>query len=312
MQELFLPAGTSSWQRAPCSRRRCGGWPAVPYRTPSRPRSSRWRWATQERAGRLPPRRRSQWVRTRQAWQDSVPDSVAVSDLQQGLEPCAPSKRPLCCSLGPAGLLPQWHRELQRGGLPGEGGRPIHLPKCRGRVLAHPSHGSAGKGGGFWSQGLRKLEILLEVLLKGCVSPNCLSFPWGHKPSGSDLWAVLIFTRNNLNPINSIKVLSPSLACDILQRPDHMGSFSTWTLHSIYNLLAFLLNIYCNIIVNPQLWVLKLGGQTCLFFPVSPIRSIELNIYKLLNKFELNVNNSVKLKCTCPCRNHHVQVTFSS
>lgn len=77
----------------------------------------------------------------------SVPDAGTVSARGRGLD--APRERLLCFSLGSAGLLPQWHGELQWGRLPGEGGGPLLLPQCGGRVLAHSSHGSAGKDGGL-------------------------------------------------------------------------------------------------------------------------------------------------------------------
>lgn len=105
-----------------------------------------------------PPSRRCH-LKSCRGWKSSgwvstiVPDTVTLSDSRQSQEPRTQTHpvNACCFSPGSAGLLPQRHRELQRGRLPGEGGGPLLLPQCRGRVLAHPSHGSAGKG--FWSQG---------------------------------------------------------------------------------------------------------------------------------------------------------------
>lgn len=133
--------------------------------------------------GACSPRRRSQCGVRNEAGMgvDSVLHSVQARSTT-GLEPCAPSKStPLCCSLDLLGCFPQ-HR-ASAGGLllvrrwpPGP---PPQVP--RPRHWRTGSHGLAGKGRGFDLRVSGSWRYCWEVLLKGCVSPNCLSFPWGHK-----------------------------------------------------------------------------------------------------------------------------------
>ena len=129
---------------------------------------------------------------------------------------------------------------------------------------------------------------------------------------------MLFSSRNHLNLVNTVMVLSPFLACCILHYPDQIGSFSTRPLHSIHNLTCttYVINSYWNTMVNARLWVPKsarlwVPGKL-IFFPISPIHSKELNIYKLFNKFELNVKYILILQISYLCRNHHVPMTFSS
>lgn len=116
-----------------------------------------------------------------------------------------------CSSLGPAWLLPQWHRGLQWGRLPGAGSSTILLPECWGRVLAHPGHGPAGKSWTVWVLGLQKHEVHAQSHPECPVSPG---------------------TSYSLKDIH-IKALRPSVPFS------HQNDFSSFSLHHPLQVVFF-------------------------------------------------------------------------